>query len=283
MPNPITFSTLACPEWPIETVIAKAAEFGYNGLEWRGGAQGHVQPSMPSSHKAALRRLSADAGLFALAVTAYTSFVSEDPNERQANVDELRRYADLAAELGARYVRAFVGELPPSVDPARMHGRIAECLEAAAEHARHNGVMIALEPHDHFVRSAAVHDSVSVSIVPSLSSRITPTRTVPIMNSVVSKNPGICVGIGPPAPSPHAPGSCGGDMGWLGPGAAAANMATAPSRNAHTVNGFRTTTTPVRIVSPPRSPPPPPDGYRCHRSGWWVSRETPAAPHRRRC
>ena len=62
MPNPITFSTLACPEWPIETVIAKAAEFGYNGLEWRGGAQGHVQPSMPSSHKATLRRLSADVG-----------------------------------------------------------------------------------------------------------------------------------------------------------------------------------------------------------------------------
>lgn len=168
MPNPITFSTLACPEWPIETVIAKAAEFGYNGLEWRGGAQGHVQPSMPSSHKAALRRLSADAGLFALAVTAYTSFVSEDPNERQANVDELRRYADLAAELGARYVRAFVGELPPGVDSARMHGRIVECLEAAAEHARHNGVMIALEPHDHFVRSAAVEPILQRATHPAL-------------------------------------------------------------------------------------------------------------------
>ena len=109
--NPTTFSTLACPEWPIETVIAKAAEFGYDGLEWRGGEQGHVRPTLPADKKAALRQRSADAGLFALAVTAYTSFVSEDPNERQANVDELRRYADLAAELGARYVRAFVGEL----------------------------------------------------------------------------------------------------------------------------------------------------------------------------
>jgi len=168
MPNPITFSTLACPEWPIETVIAKAAEFGYNGLEWRGGAQGHVQPSMSPAGKGALRRLSADAGLFALAVTAYTSFVSEDPNERQANVDELRRYADLAAELGARYVRAFVGELPPGVDSARMHGRIVECLEAAAEHARHNGVMIALEPHDHFVRSAAVEPILQRATHPAL-------------------------------------------------------------------------------------------------------------------
>jgi len=46
--NSITFSTLACLNWQIETVIKKASEFfGYNGIEWRGGPQGHVQPDMP--------------------------------------------------------------------------------------------------------------------------------------------------------------------------------------------------------------------------------------------
>src|SRR5512147_1978095 len=108
--NPLTFSTLACPTWSIETVIKKAVQFGYEGLEWRGGPQGHVQLNMSASKKTMLRRMSKDAGLTTLAVTSYTSFVSPLADERQSNVDELRRYAYLAAELGAGYVRAFLGE-----------------------------------------------------------------------------------------------------------------------------------------------------------------------------
>ena len=110
--NPVSFSTLACPNWSIETIIAKASEFGYDGIEWRGGAQGHVQPTMPAPQKAVLQKMLMDTGLIAVAVTAYTSFVSPLAEERQSNVDELRRYVDLAAELDAPYVRTFLGELP---------------------------------------------------------------------------------------------------------------------------------------------------------------------------
>ncbi|HJR82056.1 MAG TPA: sugar phosphate isomerase/epimerase family protein [Anaerolineales bacterium] len=155
--NPITFSTLACPNWSIHTIIAKAAEFGYDGVEWRGGPEGHVQPTMPSSEKTALRTMSTDAGLKALAVTAYTSFVSHLIEERQSNVDELRRYAYLAAELGADYVRAFLGELPEGTDlTPSIYQNILESLNAASEYAISVGVRIAVEPHDNFTRSAVV-------------------------------------------------------------------------------------------------------------------------------
>ena len=154
--NPVTFSTLACPEWSSETVIAKAAEFDYDGIEWRGGSQGHVQPLMSASARNALRRSIANAGLFALAVTAYTSFVSDSPVERAENVDELRLYTDLAADLGARYVRTFLGELTPGARPDTFYGRITDCLEIAASHAESVGVTIAIEPHDDFVRSSTV-------------------------------------------------------------------------------------------------------------------------------
>jgi sugar phosphate isomerase/epimerase len=155
--NTITFSTLACPSWPIETVIAKASEFGYDGIEWRGGPQGHVNPATPTSQKEALRQMCSDAGLMVLAVTAYTSFVSKSAEERQANVDEVRRYTDLAAELGAQYIRVFLGELPSGVNPdASMYENIAGCLNVASEHALSLGVGIAIEPHDSFARSSAV-------------------------------------------------------------------------------------------------------------------------------
>ena len=155
--NSITFSTLACPNWPIETVIAKASEFGYDGIEWRGGPQGHVNPATPTPQKAALRQMCSDAGLMVLAITAYTSFVSKSAEERQANVDEVRRYSDVAAELGAHYVRVFLGELPEGVNPdASMYENIAGCLNVASEHALSVGVRIAIEPHDDFARSSAV-------------------------------------------------------------------------------------------------------------------------------
>jgi sugar phosphate isomerase/epimerase len=153
--NPITFSTLACPDWDIEKIMHEAARFGYDGIEWRGGTQGHVQPDMPAAQKTVLKRMSSDIGLMALAVTAYTSFVFEE--ERLSNVDELRRYADLAAELGASYVRAFLGELPEgtSLDDT-MYQSISECLDAASEYALSVGVKIAVEPHDDFARSSVV-------------------------------------------------------------------------------------------------------------------------------
>jgi sugar phosphate isomerase/epimerase len=155
--NPVTFSTLACPDWSREKIIAKAVEFGYQGIEWRGGIQGHVQPTMTSLEKRTLRKMSADAGQMALAVTTYTSFVSPLLEERQSNIDELKRYADLAAELGATYVRAFLGELTETINlDAALYENISACLNKASEYATSLGVRIAVEPHDDFARSPIV-------------------------------------------------------------------------------------------------------------------------------
>src|SRR5215211_1428622 len=155
--NPVSFSTLACPNWSIETIIAKASEFGYDGIEWRGGSQGHIQPMMSPSQKADLQKKLLDTGLIAVAVTAYTGFVSPLGEERKSNLDELRRYVDLAAELDAPYVRTFLGELPggTNLDPS-MYEKISDCLNPAADYASSVGVKIAVEPHDDFVRSSTI-------------------------------------------------------------------------------------------------------------------------------
>ena len=155
--NPVTFSTLACPDWSREMIVAKAVEFGYQGIEWRGGLEGHVQPTMSSQEKRTLRKMSEDVGLMALAVTTYTSFVSPLVEARQSNIDELERYADLAAELGARYIRAFLGELTDKINlDAVLYGNISACLNKASEYAMSVGVRIAVEPHDDFARSSVV-------------------------------------------------------------------------------------------------------------------------------
>ena len=155
--NPIAFSTLACPNWSIETIIGKAVEWGYEGIEWRGGPEGHVQPTMPAAQKTLLQKMSMDTRLMAVAVTAYTSFVSDLAAERQSNIDELRRYVDLAAELDAPFVRTFLGELPQGINlDSSIYEKISDCLNTAADYAVSVGVKIAVEPHDDFVRSSTI-------------------------------------------------------------------------------------------------------------------------------
>ncbi len=155
--NAITFSTLACPQWSIKTVIEKATEFGYDGIEWRGGSQGHIQPTMPAAQKSDLQKRLVDTGLSAIAVTAYTTFVSPLADERQSNVDELRSYVDLAADLDATCVRTFLGELPEGTTiDFSMYEKITDCLTMAADYAESVGVQIAVEPHDDFVRASTI-------------------------------------------------------------------------------------------------------------------------------
>ena len=67
MANLVAFSTLACPIWAAEEVIQRAAAYGYDALEWRGGPSGHIRPDLTSHQLAELRRLQDESGIAALA------------------------------------------------------------------------------------------------------------------------------------------------------------------------------------------------------------------------
>lgn len=150
---PIAFSTLACPEWTPEEIVDRAATLGYDAIEWRGGPEGHVSPSWPVHRRRALRRRMADRGVTALAVTAYPSFVTPDPAARARHLEDLLRHLDLAADLGATAVRAFIGVVEDEASPDALVARAIDGLAPAADHAGDLGVAIAIEPHDDFVRS----------------------------------------------------------------------------------------------------------------------------------
>ncbi len=103
-----------------------------------------------------IRQRLEDLGLFSLAITAYTSFVSPDRQEREQNLEMLEDYLNLAAEIGAGTVRVFLGELPAGTTLASAYPMILDCLQTAVEFASAAGVTLAIEPHDDFVRSASV-------------------------------------------------------------------------------------------------------------------------------
>lgn len=152
----IAFSTLACPDWDARRIVAEAASIGYDSIEWRGGPEGHVRPTWTRGQRRELRRQMADQGVQALAVTAYTSFVSPSQAERTRSLEDLVRHIELARDLGAPFVRAFAGIREDDVPEQELYVRVVAELGRVADFALEAGVVIAIEQHDDFDRAAQV-------------------------------------------------------------------------------------------------------------------------------
>ena len=152
----LAFGTLACPEWSAEEVIRRAAAIGYAGIEWRGGSDGHARVDWAGPRRGAIRRAMADQGVEALAVTSYTDFISGDARVRGDGVDHLRRHLELAADLGAPYVRAFVGIADDDSPVDTLIDRAVDGLLEVVTTAKDLGVGIAIEPHDDFATTSSI-------------------------------------------------------------------------------------------------------------------------------
>jgi len=85
-----------------------------------------------------------------------TRFSSPDPAERNVNLNELRRYLQLANSLGAPMVRTFGGNVQPGYTIEQTIAWVTESLVAALPTAEQQGVTILLETHDAFCRGAEV-------------------------------------------------------------------------------------------------------------------------------
>lgn len=151
----LAFSTLACPDWPLERVVDAALRYGYEGLELRIVDGEIVSPAMTGQQRDRTRRAIADAGLALCCVD--TSFEIANP---VAPIDEALAYVDLAADLEGPMIRLFAGA-PDGETWSATVSRTAERLAVLAEHGRSAGVTIAVETHDTFAPGEALADALS--------------------------------------------------------------------------------------------------------------------------
>ena len=152
----LAFSTLACPEWSPLEVVARAAEMGFGGIEWRGGPDGHAGPHLAPADRRAIRAAMDERGLVSVSVTTYTDMVHPDGAVRAASVNELVEHAQVAVALGAPYLRAFLGGRGDDAPLSDLLDRAAEGLLAAEAAIGASGIGIAIEPHDDFLASPVI-------------------------------------------------------------------------------------------------------------------------------
>jgi len=110
----LAFSSIACPNWDLATILAKAKQHGYAGVELR-GLQGQLNLSLCpelTADPAATKARFADAGVELVCLSSSAAFHMRDAHEVADNKAEARDYIDTAAALGCPFVRVFGAEIP---------------------------------------------------------------------------------------------------------------------------------------------------------------------------
>lgn len=151
------FSTLGCPDWPIDRIASEAAGLGYDGVEIRGIRRVYdlskAEEFQPSTIERT-RSLFASAGAPIVQIDSSASFCWPDEAKLAAAYDETARYIELARQLGVPMVRIFGGNIPPEDSRARWAGILTERLKRVAELAEKGKVTLTVETHDAWARYA---------------------------------------------------------------------------------------------------------------------------------
>jgi sugar phosphate isomerase/epimerase len=159
---PLAFSTLGCPAWEWNKILDFATQHGFAAIELR-GFQGKLDlPSLPlfaSDRIEQTKKEIAAAKLRIACVSSSAQMYVEDPAKRATQLSDARRFIDLAAALGAPYVRVFGGKADSDKSPAPdddTKARVAAGLRELGVYAGLHNVTVIIESHDHFTASATL-------------------------------------------------------------------------------------------------------------------------------
>jgi sugar phosphate isomerase/epimerase len=153
---PLAFSTLGCPKWPWTTVLEQASKLGYSGIELRGIQMEMDLPKLPEFSGTRLSQTLKDLEALDLKVTdlgASARMHEADPARRASQLDEGRRFVDLAHQMKVPYVRVFGDQIPDGESKDAVVTRVIDGLRTLGEHARGSGVAVIIESHGDFTDS----------------------------------------------------------------------------------------------------------------------------------
>lgn len=153
------FSTLGCPKYDIDQVIALAKNNNFAGVEVR-LIRGEVDlPKLDEFSPAKIRetrRRFEDSGIEVVCIGTSVRMTSLDESERRGHLESSRAHCAIAEGLGARYLRVFGGPIPEHQDRAATLGAIATGLSQVADETSRRGITSLLETHDHFSTSDGI-------------------------------------------------------------------------------------------------------------------------------
>jgi sugar phosphate isomerase/epimerase len=155
---PIGFSTLGCPSWNWLKILDFAQQNGFASVELR-GLQGTMDlPSRLEFGDAVIEQSKKEIASRGLRISCVSSSsnMHDTGQQHEQQLADARRFIDLAARLGAPYVRVFGNKL---VEPrAAAIAHIAASLRELGDYAAPKNVTVLLESHGDFTNSAILRE-----------------------------------------------------------------------------------------------------------------------------
>ncbi|HEV2293611.1 MAG TPA: sugar phosphate isomerase/epimerase family protein [Tepidisphaeraceae bacterium] len=140
------FSTVSCPKWDFETIVARAKEYGYEGVEIRGFLNESIltasNPFLTDSRK--LRDLFADNGIDICCLASSIAMTQNRKRDKTAAA-ELMQFIDTAHALACPLVKIFDTQVRPGQDRPSAGVALGNWILPLAEYAAERDVVIVIE------------------------------------------------------------------------------------------------------------------------------------------
>ncbi len=155
------FSTIGCPDYTVDQVVALAKDHGYAGIEIRflhGTVDLLSLPELSPEGLPDTRRRFADAGIDVVSIGTSVRMNSLDTEARNKARELAQANLAIAEGLGAKYLRVFGGPLPPDQDRDKTLDAIASGLGEIADMTAAEGIESLIETHDDFCKADSILD-----------------------------------------------------------------------------------------------------------------------------
>jgi L-ribulose-5-phosphate 3-epimerase len=135
---------LAAKSMSYEDLIRKIADWGLDGLDctvyWFPDS-----PNTPNDYLAKLRRTAHRCGVAIYNAGVRVQLCQPTPELQQAQVENIKKWVDVADRLGSSHVRVFGGAIPKGATEEQAIAWAAEVLKRGAEYAGGRGIILGVE------------------------------------------------------------------------------------------------------------------------------------------
>jgi len=159
-------------DWDLKTILDKYREVGLEAVEFRSTHAHGVEPDIAKGRRREIRKQFDEAGIAIWGPGSACEFHSPDAAVVRANIEETKRFIELAHDLGAEGVKVRPNGFPKGVSKERTLQQIGESLRICGEAAKDYGVLVCCEMHGrgtseprhmHRIMTIANHPHVAVT------------------------------------------------------------------------------------------------------------------------
>jgi len=151
----LSFSTLGCPDWTFKSIVDFAVANGYSGLEIRGLMRELDLQKCPefssTENIRTTKKMMQDNGLKFVNLGSSVNLHQPIGAERTKQMEEGKRFIDLANQLACPFIRVFPNLFPKEQDKNTTIDLIAKGLTELGNYAKDSNVKVLMETHGEVV------------------------------------------------------------------------------------------------------------------------------------